>query len=90
MKKKVKKAAIGVLASVMMLSIGGISAFASGSEARRNFADTNNDGVCDNYATGGSSQNESGKNFVDDDNEGVCDNYATRRGRGFRNGRNKQ
>lgn len=65
---KFKKAAAGVLAAVMMLSIGSTSAFAAGRGCGRNFKDADGDGVCD-YAG-------SVCTYVDLDNDGICDNCS--------------
>lgn len=73
-----KRWIIMALVVVLALSIMAVPAFAAGNRA--NFADTNNDGVCDYYAENGC-QMQSGCTmgngaFVDADNDGVCDNMA--------------
>ena len=70
MNMKAKKTVIGVLAAVLVLSIGVTSAFASSPEYGQNFTDANNDGVCD--YTG------NGYGYTDADNDGICDNRGTR------------
>lgn len=51
----------------------------------RNFVDTNNDGICDNWSE--RSTNGRGHQFVDANKDGVCDNWSERpangRGRQF-------
>lgn len=96
MKQGIKKAVVGVLAVSMALSMGATSAFAAGTGNRRNFVDTDGDGICDHYTTRQTtsqevnfSQNGRGRNFVDADGDGICDNYGTRQGRGYCGGRNK-
>ncbi len=57
-----KKLLFVLLAVVLVLSIGATSVFAASETRRANFADADNDGVCD--IRGGS----------DADGDGVCDN----------------
>lgn len=90
MNMKAKKTVIGVLSTVLVLSIGVTSAFASSPEHGQNFTDTNDDGVCD-YAGNGYGctdadhgthcHNGHGKNFTDENGDGVCDNAG--KGRQF-------
>lgn len=43
------------------------------------FIDSNNDGICDNYAAGVCTQHGNhhmGGNFIDNNNDGICDNCA--------------
>lgn len=49
---------------------------------RQAFVDSNNDGICDNYAT--RPANGRGQRFVDTNNDGQCDNVRqnNRKGRG--------
>lgn len=53
MKRTIKKAVIGVLAAVVIMSVGAISVFAvgpgRGQGSRQNYVDNDGDGVCDNY-----------------------------------------
>ena len=65
-----KKPLIGLLTALTILSAGTTCAFAAGSRAGKNFINTYNNGICDNY--------ESRPNFTDNDNDGVCDNYESR------------
>lgn len=73
-----KKPLIGLLTAVTMLSVGTTCAFAAGSRAGKNFINTYNNGICDNY--------ESRPNFTDNDNDGVCDNYGSVQGANGING----
>ena len=92
MKSRIKKAAVGALTVAMVLSIGGISAFATENEYGRNFVDVDEDGICDNCDVERVSCKECGRNFEDADGNGVCDKYdqryvtrhETRYRRGFR------
>lgn len=50
-----------------------------------NYADVDNNGVCDNYT--GTGNGGGNGNYVDGDNNGVCDNYAgAGNGAGYRGG----
>ena len=73
-----KKVGVIIVALVLVLSIGTVSAFA----ARGNgagFVDVNGDGICDNYGSKGN-----GVCFIDTNNDGICDNYSTKcNGTGF-------
>ncbi|MEE0811985.1 hypothetical protein [Blautia sp.] len=97
MKSRIKKAAVGALTVAMVLSIGGISAFATENEYGRNFVDVDEDGICDNCDVERVSCKECGRNFEDADGNGVCDKYdqrhetkhEVRHGRGF-GGRHKR
>jgi hypothetical protein len=73
-----KKPLIGLLTALTILSAGTTCAFAAGSRAGKNFIDTYNNGICDNY--------ESRPNFTDNDNDGVCDNYGSGQGANVING----
>lgn len=90
MNMKMKKAVLGVLAAVFLLSIGVTSAFASSPEYGQNFKDANNDGARD-YAgngyrytdvdndeiynnRGAHCRNRQGKNYTDQNGDGICDN----------------
>ena len=59
------KKLITVLLSILLIIAVCITAVAAG---RRNFVDTDNNGICDNRNANCNS------NFVDTDNNGVCDN----------------
>lgn len=87
MKSGIKKAAVGILTAIVILSIGGISTFATEKEDDRNFVDIDNDGVCDNCGMESIFCKECGRDFVDADNNGVCHKhvtrYETRHRRGF-------
>ena len=78
-----KKIMVGILTSALIFAISASSAFAAAPEKRDNFADANEDGICDNYnGIGGN-----GTGVVDQDNDGVCDNRGNG-GRGQENHRN--
>lgn len=79
MKSRIKKAAVGALTVVMVLSIGGISAFATENEYGRNFVDVDGDGICDNRDVERVSCKEYGRDFVDADEDGICDNCNVER-----------
>ncbi len=61
-----KKVCIGILAAVMLLSLGTTSALAAGRGNGRGYVDEDGDGVCDNY--------NGACGYVDEDGDGVCDN----------------
>ena len=63
-----------VLVLVLCMGVSGVFAV----ERRGRFADTDGDGVCDNYGAGG--------RFADADGDGACDNYGA--GGGNRYGKN--
>ena len=65
MKRKLTKTTAGILAAVMMLSVGTVSVFAAGSGRGKNFVDTDNNGICD--------YSDSICRFTDADNDGICD-----------------
>lgn len=75
-----KKILLGVVVAVLVISIGITSTFAIGSAYGRNYADADNNGVCDNYeaivdgvrAAG----RYCGRSYADADNDGVCGNYG--------------
>ena len=79
-----KKAFLGVLLTVVLLSLSVTTAFAFEPRGGRYFVDTNGDGICDNVGSMCA--------YADADGNGVCDNYASRqslgggRGCGFRAG----
>lgn len=79
MNKTPKKILAIVVAAVSVVSIGAISSFAAGSgyESKKNFSDTNQDGICD-YA---------GEycHYLDADNNGICDNQSHAHNTGQRN-----
>lgn len=83
-----KKVFSGIIATVMVLSVCAMTAFAAGPGSGRYFVDADGDGVCDNYVAG---QCGRGRYFVDEDGDGVCDNYVAGQGQGggcgFRGGR---
>ncbi len=74
-----KKILLGVVVAVLVISIGITSTFAIGSAYGRNYADADNNGVCDNYEAIVDGVRAAGRycgqNYVDADNDGVCDNY---------------
>ena len=47
-----KKALLGVLSTVIILSVCATTAFAAGPRFGRNFVDADGDGICDNYGSG--------------------------------------
>lgn len=71
MNKTPKKILAIVVAAVSVVSIGAISSFAAGSgyESKKNFSDTNQDGICDYVGED--------CHYLDTDNNGICDNYGT-------------
>lgn len=80
------------IASILLLGLSSISTAQNSTTIKtdqnttgRSFVDKNNDGVCDNNATG--RQGFRSRNFVDKNNDGVCDNRNTRgknaKGRNF-------
>lgn len=92
MKRKLTKTTAGILAAVMMLSVGTVSVFAAGSGRGKNFVDTDNNGICrftDADNDGICDYSGSGCRYTDTDNDGICDNYGTKQGRRFCGGRNK-
>ena len=60
-----RKALLGVLTTVAVLSVGATTAFAAGSESGRSFIDMDGDGVCDNAG--------SMCVYADADGDGICD-----------------
>ena len=64
-----KKAFLGVLLTVILLSLGVTSAFAFEPRGGRYFVDANGDGICDNVGTICA--------YTDADGDGLCDNYAS-------------
>ena len=75
----IKKILLGVVVAVLVISIGITSTFAIGSAYGRNYADADNNGVCDNYEAVVDGVRAAGRycgrSYVDADNNGVCDNY---------------
>jgi hypothetical protein len=53
----------------------------------RQFTDTNNDGVCDNYSE--RARDGQGRNFTDINKDGICDNRNTTQGKNLGQGRGK-
>lgn len=60
-----KKALLGVLSTVIILSVCATTAFAAGPRFGRNFVDADGDGICDNAG--------SGCVYADADGDGLCD-----------------
>ena len=83
MKKKIIPAAL-TLAMVLAVCITGAFAahggFGRGSgtclSGGQNFIDEDGDGLCDNWAGGGSGRCGNGQCFIDEDGDGVCDNWT--------------
>ncbi len=77
--KKILAIVVAAVSLVSIVSIGAISSFAAGSgyESKKNFSDTNQDGICD-YA---------GEycHYLDADNNGICDNQSHAHNAGQRN-----
>lgn len=83
-----KKALLGVLSTVIILSVCATTAFAAGPRFGRNFVDADGDGLCDVCgAEHGSCLTGEGAAFVDADGDGICDNYGSGQGRGCGYGR---
>lgn len=84
MKKKIIPAAL-TLALVLAVCITGAFAahggFGRGSgtclSSGQNFIDEDGDGLCDNWAGGGSGRCGNGPCFIDQDGDGLCDNCGT-------------
>lgn len=84
MKKKIISAAL-TLALVLAVCITGAFAahggFGRGSgtclSSGQNFIDEDGDGLCDNWAGGGSGRCGNGQGFIDEDGDGLCDNCGT-------------
>ncbi len=71
-----KKALAGILSAIILASGGVAGAAAPGSDAGRNFSDTDGDGICDNRIiaqSNGETPGGQGANYVDADGDGVCD-----------------
>ena len=60
-----KKTLLGVLSTVIVLSVCAATAFAAGPRCGRNFVDADGDGICDNAG--------SGCVYADADGDGLCD-----------------
>lgn len=97
-----KKAVIGAVAAMMVLSVGATSVFAAGPGYRRNSADADRTGICGCIKSGCQyidadndevcDRAESRSRYVDADNDGVCDNYTrqdTRQGHCFHGRHNR-
>ena len=98
-----RKIFLSGLGMVVALSMCTTTAFAAGSGIRRNFIDTDGDGICDNinsvciYADEngicevcGITRIGCGRNFVDADGDGICDNYLIGQNLRCGYGRNSQ
>lgn len=70
MKTKIKKAAVGVVAAAMVLTVGATSALAAAPEYGRNFVDADHDGICDSVG--------SSYRYIDADNDGSRQEQACR------------
>lgn len=79
MKTKIKKAAVGVVAAAMVLTVGATSALAAAPEYGRNFVDADHDGICDSVG--------SSYRYIDADNDGLCDNRGKNKLAGTGSGR---
>ncbi len=66
-----KKVFAGLLAAVMVFSVGTTSVSAAGRGMGRNYVDVDGDGVCDNWGVCG---------YVDEDGDGICDNCSVAHG----------
>ncbi len=100
-----RKAFLGIIAMVIVLSVCAATAFAAGPGGGRCFADMDGDGICDNrgiYYQCSMTESGCGSNFTDADGDGICDNYVSGQGQGgcgcgshrshgngFRNGRGR-
>lgn len=95
MKSKTKKIFVGVLAAVIVLSVGVMGAFTAEARYGKYFADADHDGICD-WADSGYhctvrdnaeqrciNKDCISETCVDADENGVCDNYRARRRRCF-------
>lgn len=95
MKSKTKKIFVGVLAAVIVLSVGVMGAFTAEARYGKYFADADHDGICDWAGSGyhctvrdNAEQRCINKDCisetcVDADENGVCDNYRARQRRCF-------
>ena len=76
-----KRTLIGILAGIVVLSLGTAGALAAGPGCERNFVDVNGDGICDDAGTF--------CRYVDSDGDGICDHahsHGMGHGCGFRGG----
>lgn len=74
-----KKALAGILSAIILASGGVAGAAAAGSDAGRNFSDTDGDRICDNRIiaqSNGEAPDGQGANYVDADGDGICDHRA--------------
>lgn len=81
-----KKAVIGTITAMMVLSAGATSVFAADHGYRRNVTDADRAGICGCIKSGCQyidadndevcDRAESRSRYVDADNDGVCDNYV--------------
>ena len=72
-----KRAFLGVLTSVILLSAGTATAFAADYRDGHYFIDADGDGICDNcgvYRQCAADQDGWGRYFADADGDGICDN----------------
>ena len=72
-----KRAFLGVLTSVILLSAGTATAFAADYRDGHYFIDADGDGICDNcgiHHWRGANQDGCSRYFVDADQDGICDN----------------
>lgn len=93
MKSKTKKIFVGVLAAVIVLSVGVMGAFTAEAGYGKYFEDADHDGICDWAGSGyhctvrdNAEQRCINKDCiseicVDADENGVCDNYTARQRR---------
>lgn len=88
-----RKKLIGILAVTLTLSVNSMCVYAAGMGHANKFADTDKNGICDNYSenynftdvdTDGACDN-CGNNFVDANEDGICGNYN---GNGNKGGQN--
>lgn len=70
-----RKAFLGVLTAMILLSLGATTAFAAGHRSRHYFVDADGDGICDN----------AGSMCIYADEDGICDNYISCQGGGCGN-----
>ncbi|MFR8010384.1 MAG: hypothetical protein ACLU8W_01285 [Clostridia bacterium] len=71
-----KKVLAGILSAIILASGGVAGAAAPGSDAGRNFSDTDGDRICDNRIiaqSNGEAPGGQGANYVDADGDGICD-----------------
>lgn len=73
-----RKRVVGILAVIVVLMIGATSVLAADTNNRKNYVDSDYDGVCDNYESNKVPGEETCLDYADTDGNGVCDNYAER------------